>query len=225
MTRKPPFCHHLVSYDRRLSGIIVAVAVMLLPTVSVVAQDASEEQNKHGVRVGVYFSLAGIASNIDFTYNSDIFSGEDDSMPYPGTDISIGYNRYQGIIAWNNNDDNESISKFIMRYNYYPFKKDIYVFGGIVIWRFNKKFSYRRYIETNEFTISMDPNRTYEIKADRPDGKSITPGINVGFGIEYKPRNLIWSHEIEVNFSNCKYKEFICGRWPDLKLLGLHLEF
>ena len=213
--------------DRSFGAVAVLVA-MLLPTASAIAQDTPEEKNKHGVRLGAYFSLQGMASDIteQVIYNSTIFSGEDDIMPYPFGHISIGYNEYEGIIAWKN-DDNESISKFVVRYNYYPFKKKkIHMFAGVIIWKFNKRFSYRRDIETNAFTISTDPNLTYEIKADRPDGKSITPGINIGLGFEYSLSNTIFfSHEIEYFFSNCKYKEFICGTWPDLKLLGLHFEF
>lgn len=207
-------------------GVMTLVVTMLLQTASVAAQDTPEEKNKHGVKLGVYFSLQGMASDIteQVIYKTNIFIGEDDIMPYPFRHISIGYNEYEGIVAWKN-DDNESMSKFIVRYNYNPFKK-INMFAGVIIWKFNKKFSYRRIIETNKFTVSMDPNLTYEIKADRPDGKSITPGINLGLGIEYYVSNTIFfSHEIEYFFSNCKYTEFICRKYPDVNLLGIHIEF
>ena len=238
------FLPRVVSRERLLFGVIGVVIATLLPTVSAAAQDTPTEQDKERdsqVRIGIYLSGKGVGSDLGLAVvgvgtnygggDGDIEHPSHDIMPYPFRFFSIRYNGYQGVFGWAEESgdkyNNERITKFAARYNYYPFKKNWYIYGGPVLWRFKKKFSFKEDVcptgmipeRCDEETISID------VKTDRPDGKSTTLGINAGFGIEYTlHKTIVFSHEIEFYYSACKRKDFICsGR--DLKFLGLHLKF
>ncbi len=249
MMRESLFPRCVMLHDNRLFGVIAAVAVMLLPTVSTVAQDTSADKERdRQVRVGFYFSGVGVLNrtfDYDFSsYYGSYNSPEYDDMPYPVTFISIRYNGFQGILGWGNDsytDDtnhdyahhnpssrhNEHMAQFVARYNFYPGKK-FYIFGGPVIWRFHRNFSLKERTCTEYGSFETDCVGEIiftDIKTDRPDGKSTTLGINAGFGIEYTLFNLlVFSHEIEFFRSACKYKDFIC-KGGDFKFLGLHVKF
>ena len=218
---------------------LFAIASALL-TVSATAQDTPTEREKERdsqVRIGIYLSGKGFINDFDIGVkkSGDIETPSHDIMPYPFRFFSIRYNGYQGIFGWGDDrfpsggrkHNNEHITKFAARYNYYPFKNGLYVFGGPVIWRFKKKFSFKKDVCPTGFIPEKcdEETITVDIKTDRPDGKSTTLGINAGFGIEYALHNtIVFSHEIEFYYSACKRKDFICsGR--DFKFLGLHLKF
>ena len=236
------FLPHVVSGERLLFAVIGVVIAALLPTVSAAAQDTSTEQDEgrdSQVRIGVYLSGKGAAHDLGIgfigTFAEDIEYPSHDIMPYPFVFLSIRYNRYQSIFGWGNDrfsrggirHNNERIAKFTARYTYNPFKKNWYIYGGPVLWRFNKEFSFTKDIcptgmlpeKCDEETVTID------IKTDRPDGKSTTLGINAGFGIEYTLFDtFVFSHEVEFYYSACKRNDFICsGR--DFNFLSLHLEF
>ncbi len=213
-----------------------------------IAQDTQEKANiKNSIkkRVGFNFSLAGAIADtfpgpLRIYGAGNIESSEDDVIPYPSIFFSMRYDKYQLIIGWDDNFDpdrqdlnNESIVKIAIHYNYYPFTKNLYLWGGPVLWRFNKKFHFSKYV-CDEFDyeegVVYDPpckpgaSRHVEIVTDRPNGKSLTFGITSGLGVEYTLLNVIvLSHEIEFFYSPCKYKEFICIG-GDIKFLGVHFE-
>ena len=234
------FLPRVVPRERLLFGMIGVVIATLLPTVSAAAQDTPTEREKERdsqVRIGIYLSGKGFENDFDIGVkaNGNIETPSHDVMPYPFKFFSIRYNRYQGIFGWGDDrfpsggrkHNNEHITKFAARYNYYPFKKNWYIYGGPVLWRFKKKFSFNKDVCQSGFIPEQCDEETIivDIKTDRPDGKSTTLGINAGFGIEYTLHNIIvFSHEIELYYSACKRKDFICiGR--DFKFLGLHLQF
>ncbi len=216
---------------------LFAISLVMLLIFPATAQDTPGEQDKERdsqVRIGTYLSVKGVGSYLSlilFAAGGDIEYPSHDVMPYPFRFFSIRYNGYQGVFGWaeeaGNKYNNEHIIKFAARYNYYPFKNGLYLYGGPVIWRFKKKFSFKKDVCPTGFIPEKcdEETITFDIKTDRPDGKSTTLGINAGFGIEYTLRNIIvFSHEIEFYGSACKRKEFICGGM-DFKFLGLHLQF
>ncbi len=237
------------SPSRFLLFCLLGIFGMLLLTNPAIAQDTIDQNTKEERikkwRFGVYFSSRGllmpIASDLQ-TGNwggyfapccGDVQSPEDDVMPYPFFLVSIGYDKFQAIVGWNNDfygDEgphyNENIFKAVVRYNQRG--KNLYGFGGLSFFHFNKKHSFTRYVcpATNDVFYDdcggEDPI-PMEVKTDRPEGKSITPGVNFGIGVEYKLLSLIWSHELEILYSPCKYKNFVC-RGLDVILLGIHLE-
>ncbi len=227
------FCRPFVLHAYRLVGVVV-VAAGLSPAISAAQNTLVENKNERGthVRVGAYLSGSGIIE--DFHPNRLLYRPiqfpEEDVMPYPDGFLSIRYNKYQ--IFWGSeNDGNEHIFRFSARYNYYPIEQKIYIFFGPTIWSFKKEFSYIKIncIDDIIYTIRFDEKCDGEtivtdIKTSRPDGRTITYGINTGFGVEYSLFDfIVFSHEIEFYFSACKRKDFIC--WgSDLRLLGLHLQ-
>ncbi len=220
---------------------LLALASVMLLTTPVAAQDTPGEQETERdrpVRIGVYFSRPGLIDNIDLSGlygGGNIESSEDDVMPYPGSFLSIKYNKYQATLGWGDdnygkeNKHNENIARFTARYNYYPAEKIIYMFGGFNIWYFNKKFSFTKNVCVGDLILEAEyffcegESKIARIETDRPDGKSVVPGINLGIGVEYKFLGIVWSHEAEFYRSACKYKDFICGG-TDFKFLGLHFE-
>lgn len=211
-------------------GVVAVVAVaMLLPTDSAIAQDTPEEKNKRDMQVRAGFALSGkgFIRSLNNAWQHSIESPGDDVMPYPIRFLNIRYNKYQAILGWGDdkygNPSNENIIIFIARYNYYPFKRILYISGGSVIWNFNKKFSF---IKSTCNDYGPSECVITDIKTDRPDGKSITLGIITGLGIEYTVSNrVVLLHEVEFYFSPaCKYKEFICSGF-DVKMLGVHYKF
>lgn len=227
------------------------IGFMALLTVSAVAQDTlkvQEIENDWQVEIGFYISGSGLKSSFNEALRGvygggAIESPEDDFMPYPHGFISIRYNRYQATFGWADDLDrnpayrhrhNEHIARFTARYNYYPVQEVLYVFGGPVLWYFNKERTFTRY-RCTDFLKPGDPGYTHyteckpgaeelvHLNTDRPDGKSIRLGIITGLGIEYTILGLVLSHEVEFYFSpSCGYKEFICSGF-DLKILGVHL--
>ena len=130
---------------------LFVIASMALLTVSGVAQDSSAEKKERDVqrRIGIYLSGQGLADGVDAIGIGSIDFPSEDIMPYPFFFISTRYNKYQVTLAFGNdkygrNEYNESIMRFTARYNYYPFKKILYVSGGPDLWYFNKKFSFTR---------------------------------------------------------------------------------
>ena len=220
---------------------LFAIALVMLLTFPATAQDTPAEQETERdrpVRIGVYFSRPGLIDNIDLSGlygGGNIESSEDDVMPYPGSFLSIKYNKYQATLGWGDDNygkehkHNETIARFTARYNYYPAEKIIYIFGGFNIWYFNKKFSFTKNVCVNDLILEGEyffcegESKIARIETDRPDGKSVVPGINFGIGVEYKFLGIVWSHEAEFYRSACKHKDFICGG-TDFKFLGLHFE-
>ena len=232
--------------------LLAALAVLLFSTTPAAAQDTPEEPDKARdveVRIGVYVSWSSVAAANDGPGwgESMIFSPENDVMPYPNRFLSIRYNNFQATFGWGNDNydhqhgryHNEHIARFAARYNFYPAKKIAYIFGGPVLWNFNKEFTFTRY-DCTDYLRPGDPGYSYDpyygssckpgaevpvqLTTDRPDGKTIMFGGNVGFGIEYKWHSIVFSHEMEFYFSGCEYKDFICSG-GDFKFLGLHFEF
>ncbi len=219
----------------------------LLFTTPVIAQDTETETNREDTRrnrrVGVYFSSRGLLMPLNsdlrtahfggyFSSGGDFQSSEDDVMPYPFFLVSIGYDKFQAIVGWNNDfygdegpDYNENIFKAVIRYNQRG--KNLYGFGGVSFFHFNKKHSFTRYVCPGTDVIYDDCGAEepieVEVKTDRPDGKFMTFGTSLGIGVEYKLLKLIWSHEFEIMLSPCRYKNFVCFT-GDLILLGIHLE-
>ena len=155
----------------RLAARIYALSVILATTLLLTDIAAAQveplktepvAEKKDDVRIGVYLSGYGLLSNIDLSRlygGGNIESPEDDIMPYPFTFLSIRLNRYEGIVGWRQDYDgqenfkhkhNEHIIKFAARYNYYPFKKNLYIYGGPVIWRFEKHSSLEKYVCTGD---------------------------------------------------------------------------
>ena len=226
---------------------LLGAFVFLLFTTPVIAQDTETETNREDTRrnrrVGVYFSSRGLLMPLDsdlrtahfggyFSSGGDFQSPEDDVMPYPFFLVSIGYDKFQAIIGWNNDfygdeglDYNENIFKAVIRYNQRG--KNLYGFGGVSFFHFNKKHSFTRYVCPGTDVLYDDCGAEepieVEVKTDRPDGKSMTFGTSLGIGVEYKLLKLIWSHEFEIMLSPCRYKNFVCFT-GDLILLGIHLE-
>ena len=197
---------------------------VLFFTNPVIAQDTDTEtkepETTQDVRLGFHIGLSGL---VRYVAIRNVYSSADDIMSYPLRFWSLNYNKkYQSTIAWDNKDDNEKMFIFSMRYNYYPFEEELYLFLGPVIWRFDKKYSYR--LSAGEIHFDMDTGDGPIVKTDRPDGRSITLGITGGFGWDYKVFGLILSHEIEIYLAPCTYDEFICRGW-DIKPLGVHFEF
>ncbi len=231
--------------------LLAALTILLFFAAPATAQDVPEEQEKKRaaqVRVGVYVSWSSVAAANDGPgWGENITSPEDDVMPYPNRFLSIRYNNLQATVGWGDdnyrkeyghNEHNEDIARFAVRYNFYPAGEVAYIFGGPVLWRFNKEFTFTRYdctdyLQPGDPEYSSDPylpsckpgaEVPVQLTTDRPDGKSIMFGGNVGLGVEYTWRRIVFSHEIEFYFSGCKYKDFICSG-GDFKFLGLHFEF
>lgn len=235
-----------------LPGCLLGIFGVMLFTVPTVAQDTQTEANKKDhpqERVGVYFSLSGMIADVfpaplNIYGGGNIESSEDDGIPYPSIFFSVKYDKYSLIVGWDDNFssnrtyvNNENIFKIAARYNYYPFTKNLYLWGGPVLWHFNKKFHFTKYV-CDEFhyeegvvygvydgpSCKPGASRQVEIETDRPNGKSLTLGITSGVGLEYTLfKVLVLSHEIEFFYSPCKYKEFICIG-GDIKFLGVHFE-
>ncbi len=240
------FLPRIVSHERLLFGVIVLAVTMLLPTAPAAAQDTPAEQGRgierdKKLRVGVYLSRTGLQSGVYTFFAAVPFYGDpdieniEDIAPYPFRFFSIRYNKYQAI--WSSvSDRNEHVKRFYVRYNYYPLKKVVYIFGGPIILHFNRKFSHNvtNYVYTGDITGDLPGEErcdgetipvSVEIKTDRPDGKSIIPGINAGFGVEYTLLfdTIVISHEIEFYQLACKFKGLTC-KGSDFKFLGLHLK-
>ncbi len=212
--------------------LLGASGIMLL-VIPVIAQDTEIESKKERrIRggMGTYFSL--IRTTYNTTGSSVIENPEDDIMPFPAILFSIRYKKnIEALIGWRSDNKNEDIFKFALRYNKYG-NKHIYIFGGPVLWNFNKSYNFAK-IECTEYSANNHPfssrsckeesEREVEIKTDRPDGSSITLGIISGIGIKYKLGFLAFSHEMELFFSPCQYRDFICFG-GDLKFLGVHFE-
>ena len=140
----------------------------MLLTFPATAQDTPGEQETERdrpVRIGVYFSRPGLIDNIDLSGlygGGNIESSEDDVMPYPGSFLSIKYNKYQATLGWGDdnygkeNKHNENIARFTARYNYYPAEKIIYMFGGFNIWYFNKKFSFTKNVCVGDLILEAE---------------------------------------------------------------------
>ena len=213
---------------------LIGIVDVMLFTDSATAQDT---MNKVGQELvikkgfGFNFSARFVNDGIGNTFlsQSEIFSPEDDNMPYPILFFNVRYDAYETNIAWAD-DQNENILRFTVRYNHYG--KNMYVYGGPVFWRWTKKFNFTRYF-CGEYSIQSTPlspqcvegtEMSVELETDRPNGKSIWFGISSGLGVEYKLLGLIWSHEIEVYFTPCKYEDFICAG-GDIKFWGIHFPF
>lgn len=204
---------------------------IMLFTIPLIAQERIDEHIKEESikpwRLGIYFSGSGIVTDLD---ESLLIGGvthpDQDIMPYPILFLSMRYNNFQILSGWardgeshihsstaGGNAHNEHIFIFAARYNYYPFKKIIYVYGGPAFYYFNKELSFQ----------SITSN-THYLETDRPDGRSTRLGMQIGLGLEYNLMGLIFSHEIEFFGATCRYDNFICSG-TDFKFLGLHFPF
>ena len=124
-------------------------------------------------------------------------------MPYPFFFLSMQYDPYGVNIGWAE-DQNEKTFRFALRYT--RFGKRMYIFGGPVLYHFNKKHSYRiLFCDANApdaFMINFPGGscnaKEVIIKTDRPDGKSLWLGISSGLGIQYRLSSFVLSHELEI---------------------------
>ena len=213
---------------------LLGIVEVMLFTAPAIAQNTKDKIAKETLikgRFGFNFSTRFMNDGIGNTFLSkdEIFSSEDDNMPYPISFFSVRYDTYEANIAWAD-DQNENIFRFTVYYNHYG--KNMYIYGGPVFWRWNKKFNFTRDF-CGEYSIESIPlspacvegtEMSVELKTDRPNGKSIWFGISSGLGVEYKLLGLIWSHEIEIYFTPCKYEDFICAG-GDIKFWGIHFPF
>ena len=227
--------------------LMVFISMIFLNTDTAVAQaesseeeGVSEKESRHW-RVGFNFSGYGFANYIDCELNYECI----DNMPYPIRHGSVQYKNYNIDFSWSE-DENEYILNFTARYNYYPLKKYIlrpFLSIGFSTYYFNRKWAYRihnanspgyhecRYecsftdniIRDEEIT---DPEFSYELDYDRPDGKSLTLDYTSGIGIEYNISRIVFSHQFNWYryLSYCPYQDFICAI-RDVKFLGIHFMF
>ena len=225
---------HLLSLSNCIVSCLLFKMLIIISFISpVAAQDTdtkNKEENTITGSVGTYFSLIGAL--YEPIPDREIQEPEDDVIPVPGIFLSIKYTKkFQGLIGWANDNKNEDILKLSLRYNRYA-NNHMYIFGGPVLWHFNKSYNFTK-IECTEYSSDSHPlspacvpgaEREVEIKTDRPDGASITFGIISGLGIEYKLGFFAFSHEFELFFSPCQYRDFVCFG-GDFKFLGVHFEF
>ena len=216
---------------------------VMLFTIPLIAQERIDEHIKEesikNWRFGVYFSGSGIIKDLDESLLiGGITHPDQDIIPYPTLFLTMRYNKFQILSGWARdgkshihsstagvNAHNEHIFIFAARYNYYPLKKIIYIYGGPAFYYFNKELLFQ-HVEPeicSDYCKTIIYNKNY-YKTDRPNGKSIWFGISSGLGVEYKLLGLIWSHEIEVYFTPCKYEDFICAG-GDIKFWGIHFPF
>ena len=207
-----------------------------------VSDAKNDEKSTPSGQIGVYFSLYGAiyeALPLDLnTFSQIIEVPDDDVMPYPSFFISFRYKNIGGIIGIEDDGDNERISILMLRYHQYV-NKNMYAFGGPVLWRFNKEYNFTNtictdydyeaepYIGYGDIIYPCKPGAAIEmdIETDRPDGRSLTFGVTTGLGVEYTLGGVfVFSHELEVFASPCQYRDFICFG-GDLKFLGVHLKF
>ncbi len=220
-------------------GLFVMLVMIFLRTDPVIAQvesseaELASEEKDHHRRIGIYFSGYAVYNNFCG------WEGCDDNLPFSGLHTSIGYKNWQIISSWAS-DENEFIFNLNGRYNYHPLKKyrfRPFVFAGISTWYFNRKWSYLTSVHCHQqdhcdfviFAPSKEDSYSESndrLIRDRPDGKSMTLGWAVGFGIEYNIGRLIFSHEFDWyrDLAGCPYSDFICNV-PDFKFLGIHFEF
>ncbi len=238
------------SPSRFLLFCLLGIFGMLFLTNPAIAQDTIDQNTKEESikkwRVGVYFSGKSFLKGLNEAFSiRSIESSEDDILPYPGLFLTMRYNNYQVLIGWERDGKyehkhspiylgskhNEHIFRFSARYNYYPFQKIIYLYGGPIIWYFNKEFTFQvngcsEYLYQTYSSGECVPGKEfiYYFPTNRPDGKSTWFGMQAGLGLEYNIFGLVLSHEIEFFHSFCDYDDFICsGR--DLKFLGIHFPF
>ncbi len=224
---------------------VLGVFVAMLFASSAIAQDTldtpgkiQQEPHTRG-RFGLHFSGPGLKDNDELRkYRSyaTIESAEHDIMPYPFGFFSIRYNTFEISMAWADDDLNENIFRFTARYNYYT-TKNIYTYGGVVFWRWNKKYNFfdsvcdeydyndYRYGNDEGYECKPGKSREIELKTGRPNGKFTTLGVTLGAGVEYKVAGgLVFSHEVELYIAPCSYDNFICSG-PDIKFWGIHFPF
>jgi len=202
----------------------------------------TDEESTPSGQIGFYFSLYGAiyeALPLDGAFYSEEIPRvpDDDVMPYPSFFMSFRYKNIGGIIGIEDDGDNERISILMLRYHQYV-NKNMYAFGGPVLWRFNKEYNFT-YYTCIDYDYEAEPyvgiDTVYpckpgaevqmETETDRPDGRSLTFGITTGLGVEYTLGGaLVFSHELEVFASPCQYRDFICFG-GDLKFFGVHLKF
>ena len=233
------------SPGRLFISCLFAVSGVLACTLPVSAQDTVEKEGEieeieektnrpvRKGRIGWHFIGSGLVwlfQNI-LVYE-DVTLPEDDDPPIFLYHFNVRYDAYEISIA-RGFDDNEILRRFEARYNHF-LNKNIYVFGGFIIWRYKKKYNF-----TNSVCLtSREPPSYYgdkgacrggaeieePILTGRPDGKNTIPGATVGMGIEYKLGFLALTHEFEAYISACSYDNFIC-KGVDFKYLGIHLSF
>lgn len=131
----------------------------------VVDQNIKEENGSASWRLGFSFSGLGVLRNLNEQFLNDIESVEDDLMPYPGLFLTMSRNKFKIALGWSRDGDshahsshyvggqetprhiggkhNEHIFIFSARYNYYPWEKRIYIYGGPVFWYFNKELTFQ----------------------------------------------------------------------------------
>ncbi len=226
----------------------IVLVVILTQTGTVVAQVESSrsdeivtaKEENYDWQIGISFSVYSALIELNCVFDSDYCY---DDMPYPDINTRVSYKNWQIISSWSK-DQNEFIFNFSGRYNYYPSKKyrlRPFGFAGIGVWYFNRKWIYRAHLSNSpeytdcQYDCSLndniiryeeftDPEFTYKLDKDRPEGKSIFPGLTGGIGIEYNMGNLVFTHEFDLYWISCSYTEFICTV-PDFKFLGLHFQF
>ncbi len=233
----------IIALLRFLLCCLFGIYGMILFTIPLIAQETIDENIKEEQvkpwRFGVYFSGSGIVTNL----NEQLLTGgvthpDDDIMPYPILFLSMRYNKFQILSGWardgeshihsptaGGNAHNEHIFIFAARYNYYPLKKIIYVYGGPAFYYFNKELLFQ-HVEPevcSDYCKTRIYNTNY-YETDRPDGRSTRLGMQIGIGLEYNLMGLIFSHEIEFFGATCRYDNFICSG-TDFKFLGLHFPF
>ena len=240
------YLYRFPMYTWRFSIVLVIILVQTSTVVAQVETSRSDEivtaEKNYTWRIGISFSGYSVLNEISCDLDDEFCY---DNMPYPYIHTRVSYKNWQIISSWSN-DQNEFIFNLSGRYNYYPLKKyklRPFGFAGIGTWYFNRKWIYREHASNSpeyndcqydyycsfidniilyeEFT---DPEFTYKLDKDRPDGKSIFSGLTGGIGIEYNMGNLVFTHEFDLYWTYCSYTEFICTV-PDFKFLGIHFQF
>ena len=185
-------------------------------------------------RIGFHFSRAGFVDDLP-QYRNPIGAyyniREDDIMPYPSLFFGIRYKNYEINIGWADdaiNDvltGNESVLRINARYNYYT-TKNMYVYGGVIFWYFNKKFSYTNFIcpDRSDPRLGCEGIMRLPVETGRPEGKHTIFGANLGTGVEYELWIFVLTHEFEFYISACSPDNFIC-QGVDFKFVGIHLPF
>ena len=194
--------------------LLPVLAIALLAAAPLRAQPTSSPQKEitedkiKKTAVGFHISFAG-AKHWYWFLKFPKFS-ENDDLAVPILGASFRYNAYQGFLIIGRNN-NESSLRLTGRYNFglkrqlpHNARARIYPYGGADLWYFN-----RRHI------LEVDP------WLDRPFGKSVTFGFNVGLGMEFGSGDTGVSIEGGIAYPLCsraKYDDFICYIIPDFKI-------
>ncbi len=192
--------------------LLPALAIALLATAPLHAQPTStspREENEEKIKkigVGLHMSFAGAQHRLYILPRVGV-----DNLAVPILGASFRYNAYQGFVIIGPRDSNESSLRLTGRYNLglkrqlsHNARARIYPYGGADLWYFNRR--------------RINPSDPFP---DRPFGKSMTLGFNVGLGMEFGSGAGGVSIEGGIAYPLCsrtEYDDFICYILPDFKI-------